>query len=511
MLRVLHTEFHAIHCQIHTNLRSNHSTSSFETPDPIINILSPMDAPSVSVDSNRLELTPFLVASSTGIYLLILTGVSNALANTGTACSSWPFCSGSWFGSPAKILVLGHRIAAVIVGLLLVVTALVAVRHAHSRKVRYGLLVALLLYPFEVAIGASVAMTGAPRAISTLHLVVSMSIFTVLMAALVWELAAKDEHHSSLSDEPVDPAPSETESITGESPSPPKQTPKTVAVAYVRLTKPYLWWLLSLVAVAGMGLAAQGIPPLQTMVATIVGGVLAIGASGTFNNVYERDRDKLMARTSDRPVVTDIVPPRRAIAFGFGLLAASMVVFLTFVNMLAAGLGLLAVLFYTVVYTMLLKPHTDQNTVLGGAVGALPALIGWAAITDSIGMPAIVLGAVVFLWTPAHFYNLAILYKDDYARAGFPMLPVVRGDQTTRRHIAAFLGATMIAAVLLGTASGLGPIYAGAAVLFGAVFLVAAVRSHTAQTDPAARRTFIAANTYLGGLLFAVVVDTMVF
>lgn len=470
-----------------------------------------MALPNVSLDSKRLELTALIVATSTGTYLLILSGVSNALANTGTACSSWPLCTGFWFGSPAKILVLGHRLAAVIVGLLLVVTALVGLRDAESRKVRYGLIVALLLYPFQVVIGARVAVAGATRTLSSVHLVVSMSIFTVLMAALVWELTAKDKLKPSLNGESVDPSPSQQDPIQAERPSSPDQTILTVASAYVRLTKPYLWWLLSLVAIASMGLAAQGIPPLKTTVATIIGGILAIGASGTFNNVLERDRDKLMARTSDRPIVTDIVPPRRAIAFGFGLLGASMVVFLTFVNVLTAGLGLLAVLFYTVVYTVLLKPHTEQNTVIGGAVGALPALIGWAAITDSIGMPAIVLGTVVFLWTPAHFYNLAILYKEDYARAGFPMLPVVRGEQTARRHIAAFLGATMIAAVFLGTVAGLGSAYAIAAVLLGTIFLVAAVRSHNARTDAAARRTFIAANTYLGGLLFAVVVDTMVF
>lgn len=468
-----------------------------------------MDRQNIARYVDQLDTTRLIVASSIGTYLLILTGVSNALANTGSACSSWPLCNGPWLGSPAKILVLGHRVAAAIVGILLVLAVLVALRNVHADRVRYGLAIALLLYPFEVVIGARAAVAGATTAVSTVHLVVAISIFTALMAALVWQLAAKDQIDPSpgsdqaLSSPPQDP-------FTGGTPSPPERTPFVVASAYVRLTKPYLWWLLALVALASMGLAARGIPPIETTVATIGGGILAIGASGTFNNVLERDRDKLMARTNDRPIVTDIVAPRRAVVFGFALLGASMAVFLTFVNILAAGLGLLAVLFYTVVYTMLLKPHTEQNTVIGGAVGALPALIGWAAITDSIGMPALVLGSVVFLWTPAHFYNLAILYKEDYARAGFPMLPVVRGEQTTRRHIASFLGATMVAAVVLGTVSALGPVYAAVAILFGALFLVTAVRSHAAKTDQAARRTFMAANAYLGALLFAVVIDTMV-
>ena len=458
----------------------------------------------------RPRTTTLLVASSIGTYLLILTGVSNALANTGSACSGWPMCNGPWLGSPETALVFGHRLAALIVGLVLLVTAIVVLTRPHPSRVRLGLGTALVLYPFEVVIGARAAVAGATTTISTVHLVLAMTIFTALMAALVWQLAAQDRTHP-VPDSKQTPS---TAPAQGERAQTPTDTgapgPVATARAYVRLTKPYLWWLLSLVALASMGLAANGVPPLDVTLGTIGGGILAIGASGTFNNVLERDRDKLMARTNDRPIVTDIVPPRRAVAFGFLLLAASMAVFLTVVNVLAAGLGLLAVLFYSVVYTMVLKPNTDQNTVIGGAVGALPALIGWAAITDSIGVPAIVLGTVVFLWTPAHFYNLALIYKEEYARAGFPMLPVIRGEQTTRRHIAAFLGATMLGAVLLGTASALGVVYAAVAVLFGSVFLVTAVQLHRIRTDRAAKRTFIAANAYLGALLFAVVIDTMV-
>lgn len=459
---------------------------------------------------SRPRTTTLIVASSIGTYLLILTGVSNALANTASACSGWPLCNGPWFESTETALVIGHRIAAVIVGLLLLWTAYTVLTQSPSSKVRLGLSAALLLYPFEVIIGARAAVSGPTTAISTVHLVLALTIFSALMAALVWQLAAHDRERAiQTTDQNPEPSPQQV-APKAESTEPTNPGRLTLGRAYLRLTKPYLWWLLSLVALASMGLAAQGIPPLGTTLGTIAGGILAIGASGTFNNVLERDRDRLMARTSDRPLVTDIVPPRRAVVFGFLLLGASMAVFLTFVNVLAAGLGLLAVLFYSVVYTMILKPNTDQNTVIGGAVGALPALIGWAAITDTIGVPAIVLGTVVFLWTPAHFYNLALIYKADYARAGFPMLPVVRGEQTTRRHIAAFLGATMLAAVLLGTASTLGPVYAAVAVLFGALFLVAAVRLHHIQTDVAAKQTFIAANAYLGAVLFAVVLDTMV-
>jgi protoheme IX farnesyltransferase len=181
-----------------------------------------------------------------------------------------------------------------------------------------------------------------------------------------------------------------------------------------------------------------------------------------------------------------------------------------FVNVLAAALGLLAVCFYSVIYTLVLKPHTDQNVAVGGAVGALPALIGWAAVENSVGVPALVLGAVIVLWTPAHFYNLALVYRDDYARADIPMLPVVRGAATTRRHVVYYLGATMLGAVLLGVGTPLGWLYALTVTVFGAVFIWAVVRQYGERTDASAMRAFHASNAYLGTLLVAILVDAMV-
>jgi len=199
--------------------------------------------------------------------------------------------------------------------------------------------------------------------------------------------------------------------------------------AYVALTKPKLMWLLCLVALASMGLAAGTSLDPGTAVATLTGGVLSIGASGTFNNVLERDVDRHMDRTADRPVVQGrfhlVGPPRSVSCSRLHLSVCSS----CSSTPSAAALGLLAILFYSVVYTLVLKPHTTQNIVIGGVVGAFPALIGWAAVENTVGMPAIILGTVIFLWTPAHFYNLALAYREDYAAAGFPMLPVVRGRQ----------------------------------------------------------------------------------
>jgi protoheme IX farnesyltransferase len=272
--------------------------------------------------------------------------------------------------------------------------------------------------------------------------------------------------------------------------------------------KPRLMWLLCLVAAAGMALAAGTDLQTRTIVLTLGGGVLAIGASGTFNHVLERERDKRMDRTSDRPLATHEIPKGNAVVFGIGLAALSLAVFWQ-VNALAAGLGLVAILFYSIIYTLVLKPNTVQNTVIGGAAGALPALIGWAAVTGEIGVPGLVLAGVIFVWTPAHFYNLALAYKDDYEAGGFPMMPVVRGETETRKHILLWLGATLATTGGLIWVTPLGWLTAGATAVVGIVFLWAVVRLHREQTEAAAFRAFHASNAYLGVLLVTIVVDAL--
>ena len=449
------------------------------------------------------SLTGALVAAAIGVYLLVIVGAGTALLDGAAACATWPLCAGDVLGGAGLAVAAVHRLVAVLVfGLLLAAAALVRRRSVDDR-VGWAVGLAVVLYPGQVVLGALVATTGAPTLLSGLHLVVAMSIFSAVLVALLWHLEAT--------------TPVEEESVfdaTGPSPGPdPEPVPPTGiggrAKAYVTLTKPKLWWLLCLVALAAMGLAGgRDLDPVL-VAGTLGGGVLAIAASGTFNNVLERDRDERMARTADRPLVRERIPTRRAVAFGVLLTIASTATFLSVVNVLAAILGLLAILFYTVIYTLVLKPHTTQNIVIGGAVGAFPALIGWAAVERTVGLPALVLGAVIFLWTPAHFYNLALAYKEDYARAGFPMLPVVRGNAVTRRHITLYLGATLLGTVALGTATRLGWVYAGTTATFGAVFLLAVVRLHRERTEAAAFRTFHASNLYLGTLLVAVLVDTL--
>ena len=451
---------------------------------------------------DRRRFTDLLAVTSVATYILIVVGATVSLQDVTSACGTWPMCNGSLFVAPgdAAFVAWAHRLAAVVAGVVLVASTAASFFVDTSRRLRAVLLVSVFLYAAQVGIGGMTVLSG-QSFLPSVHLAAAMAIFTLTLVALTWSL-----------EDDTDGGKVGTAAKTS-APEPDEDTsPKSTLRAYIDMTKPRLMWLLCLVAVAGMALAVAGggSVTLPTAAATLLGGCLAIGASGTFNHVIERDRDRRMARTSDRPMANDAVPVRNAVTFGFALAVASAAVVVAFVNVLAAALTTLAIVFYSVVYTVVLKPHTDQNVVIGGAVGALPALIGWAAVTGTVGVPALVLGGVIFLWTPAHFYNLALVYKDDYARADIPMLPVVRGDETTLRHINLYLGATLLSVSLLAYVSDLGAVFAGVTVAAGAVFIYFVVRLHRERTRAAAMRAFHSSNAFLGAVMLVLAVETLV-
>ncbi|ESS12650.1 MAG: protoheme IX farnesyltransferase [uncultured archaeon A07HR60] len=456
---------------------------------------------------------PAVVAvAAMGVYVVLLAGATTVVTDAAAACQGWPGC-GPALAAPSTAIgwiAIAHRVVAFLVGLTVLAAAVMAWDGATSRRVKWVLTGAVVLYPIQSGIGAVVATTATTSAMSRLHLVMGMLIFAGLVTALAWWL---EDETGTPSDGAVAAPERDLPPVDEVSePSLPdgiwNRAQATVA-AYYRLMKPRLMWLLCLVASAAMALAGGEGFTATTVAATLSGGALAIGASGTFNHVLERDVDRRMKRTSDRPLATELIPVRRAMLFGVTLAAVSLGLFWS-VNVLAAILGAVAIVFYSVIYTLILKPNTVQNTVIGGAAGALPALIGWAAVTGEIGVGGVLLAAVIFLWTPAHFYNLALAYKDDYERGGFPMMPVVRGETTTRRHILWYTGATFLAAAVLAwVTSALGLLYMVVGVSVGGVFLWAIVRLHYEQTETAAFRAFHASNAYLGCLLIAVVLDTI--
>lgn len=438
--------------------------------------------------------TTLLTASVVGTYFVLALG-----ATTATASDPGPL---AW----------GHYALAAAVWLLVAATAALAWRRERTPGVRGGLALATVWIPVQGLVGMAGRVGGFDAArsgigVGELHLFGGVAAFAVLLVSLVRHLdATVAERDAATIDRRTEPEPAA--SIDPDGPHGPADRLR----AYLALTKPRLMWLLCLLALAGMALAAATGAAVDgvTVVATLAGGVLAVGAAGTFNHLFERERDRKMARTADRPVATATVPPRRAAAFGLGLAAASMALLWTVVTPLATLLTAAAIGYYAVVYTVLLKPNTRWNTAVGGGSGALPALIGWAAVTGGIGLPALLLAGVVVLWTPAHFYNFAIAHREDYASADYPMLPVVAGVRATRRRTCYWLGATLVAAVALGVVAEFGALYAVTTAGAGAVFLRSLVRQYDRGTDAAALRTFYASNAYLGLLLAAVVAEAVV-
>ncbi len=280
---------------------------------------------------------------------------------------------------------------------------------------------------------------------------------------------------------------------------------------YLALTKPRIMSLLLVTGFCGLVAGAGGLPSWAITVAAMVGLALACGGASALNHVLDRDIDRLMgARTRQRPVAADRISPEHALEFGLALSALSFTLLAGGVNVLTATLALVGNLFYVLVYTGWLKRSTPQNIVIGGAAGAVPPLVGWAAATGSLALPAIALFLIVFLWTPPHFWALALLIKDDYEAAGIPMLPVVRGDRETTKQIVIY-SAVLVAFTVVPFAAGwFGAVYLAAAVLLGAAFLWLAIRLRLAMTPARASMLFHFSLLYLALLFVAAAIDPVV-
>lgn len=280
--------------------------------------------------------------------------------------------------------------------------------------------------------------------------------------------------------------------------------------AYFLLTKPRIIELLLITTVPAMLVAARGWPSLWLIVATVLGGSLAAGAANVINCYLDRDIDERMDRTSGRPLPAHQVEPQKALLFGVVLGAVGAVWLAVLVNPLSAALALGAILFYVFVYTLGLKRSTPSNIVIGGAAGAVPVLVGWAAVKGSVGLPALVLFAIVFYWTPPHFWALALRYSEEYAAAGVPMLPVVRGVPETVRHILLYSFALVAVSLLLYPAGEMGVVYLASALILGGSFIVQAFRLHRNPDAPQAMSFFRFTITYLTLLFAAMAVDQLV-
>jgi len=479
--------------------------------------------------SQRFTLIAAFGAAS--VFALLLFGSHVTATSQWYVFPDWPLMNGSLFpaltdANTAHVL---HRWIAVIVGFIVAAVFVAAWRRTPRTRPVVGLAAAAaLLFPIQAVIGGLQVLTGLSGWSQTLHLALGAIIWALLVALVaVSYLEARSEGAELAgADGSGDPASGErADDRRGGAPdgdaAPAPRTRGDSVRAYIALTKPRIIELLLVTTVPAMVLATREVPGIQLghwawlTVWTLVGGALAAGSANAINCYLDRDIDELMARTRRRPLPAHEVDPERAVVFGLVLGAIAFAVLAFFVNLLAAFLGLLAIAFYVVVYTILLKRSTPQNIVIGGAAGALPPVIGWAAVTGDVGVPALILFALVFYWTPPHFWALSLRIRKDYAAAGVPMLPVVRGIAETTRQIGLYTILMVAISLILFAVARMGPVYLIAAVVLGGLFLRQAWSlwrrgASEEESTAGAIRLYRYSISYLTLLFAAIALDTLV-
>ncbi|HEV2582209.1 MAG TPA: heme o synthase, partial [Ktedonobacteraceae bacterium] len=435
------------------------------------------------------------------VYGLLLSGSYVTNSNAELACPGWPICS----NPPQWAVQLGladinvfHRLVATFVGLVMLWTIISALRR---RKVAPGqALVALcggVLFLAQATVGGLVVLLNGPDFVDALHLALATAVWGTMVALAV--LAARQLRAS--------PEGQELEEIEAREAQEQKEVGpiRQTISGYIDLMKPHVTVLLLGTTVAAMAIAKQGLPPLGLVFATLLGGAMSAGSANCINCYIDRDIDQIMGRTQRRSLPSGRVQPTQALIFGLALGFGSFAILAIFVNMLSALLATSAILFYVFVYTMWLKRSSAQNIVIGGAAGAVPVLVGWAAVTNTITLPAIWLFAIIFYWTPPHFWALSLLIQKDYEKASIPMLPVVMGERETRKQI--FLYSLLLLAVtmILFAMQAMGLFYLICALVLGGILVYMAVRLLRDATKKWARTLFWYSNCYLA-LIFAVMV-----
>jgi len=279
--------------------------------------------------------------------------------------------------------------------------------------------------------------------------------------------------------------------------------------SYIALTKPRIVELLLVITIPTMVLAQRGWPSVWLMVWTFVGGWLDAAGANAINMYIDRDIDKLMERTKNRPLATGVIQPRNALVFAITLEVVAFVILFAGANLLAACLAMSATAFYVFVYSLWLKRSSKQNIVIGGAAGAVPVLVGWAAVTNSLGWAPVVLFVIIFLWTPPHFWALAIRHTEDYRAAGVPMLPVVASMKETIRSMIAYSVVLTVSTLVLVPVANLGLIYGITALVFGVAFVIGTIALGSNPTEARSMRLFSFSITYVSAIFLALTLDVL--
>jgi len=432
-------------------------------------------------------------------YLLILSGSLVVESGASAACTGWPLCGAGLTLSFDRLplIQLAHRGLAALLAAVIVVSLLTVLgRLGRSRRVRLWVALTLAALAFQVAVGAAVVLLALPAALRGLHLALATAVWvgTVTLSVMASRLPS-----APLADRSGAPARGGVGRLF-----------RDVALDYLSLTKPRIIPLLLVTALGSMMIAARGWPSTRLVLLTLLGGALAAAGAGAINCWIDRDVDAAMLRTRRRPIPDGRITPEHGLAFGIALGVIAFLILAFGVNVLAATLALSALLFYVLVYTAWLKRSTAQNIVIGGAAGAMPPLVGWAAVTHSLDLTALYLFAIVFFWTPPHFWALALWLKGDYARARIPMLPVVVPEREARRLILWYTLVLVALSMMLFATRALGYLYLAGAVVLGAGFVAFALANLIDRGRRFARPLFDYSLAYLAVLFGVMVADRLI-
>lgn len=424
----------------------------------------------------RLSLLAFLAVS--------LLSFGGALVD-GADCASWPLCLPTGLSEASQLI---HRASAGLAALIMLALLVETWRvHRDHRWLLPLATVTVTLFFAQVFVGAIQATRSLPADIQLLH---TLTAFAVWLSLAAFTIATAFYARDAVAFPPLDV----------------RQRLKDFLI----LTKPIIVLLLLVTTFAGMVMGGKAWPTLSLTFFTLLGGALAAGGSGAINQYIDRDLDKNMQRTAKRPMAARRMTPAEGLAFGLGTSIASFYLLAGQVNLLAALLSLAGIFYYVVLYSILLKKATVQNIVIGGGAGAIPPMVGWAAATGQLDIPALFLFAIIFMWTPPHFWALALVRRNEYARAGVPMMPVVRGEAETRKQVWWYTLALVSLTLLLPLFGMTGSIYLVSALVFGAGLIYFAWRVLTTDSNKIAWRMYRYSSMYLMFIFLALMVDALV-
>lgn len=428
------------------------------------------------------------------ILLLLVSGAIVSGSSSGLACSEWPLCDGALLPSTsAGWFNLIHRAMVAVSGVLI---ALQTVKAWRSQRSQTAVLVATtaagVLFFAQAIMGAYKVINGYPIYMISLHEATAAAVWSALVVQVVAVgLSARSPEAEEL----------EAASAKGR---------RGMLKDFLMLTKPVVVLLLLVTTFAGMVIGAKAWPSFSLVFWTILGGAMAAGGSGAINQYLDREEDSKMQRTERRPIPSGRLTPGEGLAFGVAISLASFYFMVAFVNLLAGLLTLAGIIYYVLIYSIFLKKATVQNIVIGGGAGAIPPLVGWAAATGTLNIPSLFLFAVVFMWTPPHFWALALVKRKDYARAGIPMLPVIRGEKETRWQILIYT-IELVALTLVLPVFGLGSaVYLVSALFLGAALLYSAWKVWHKGGNKLAWKMYRYSSMYLAFLFLALMVDALV-